>query len=704
MSNHNKTLADAQPGGRVRLSTVLYDRAHDLLGDAYNAGTHGIGYSQQAMELHDAIIPAQPSPGGQGNSLDVLAASIGEVAHRLSTYMPHLSEWADRARDCKKAAEVLAALAARQPVGEPDAYLVQAVKDGETWEHRWYVPRWGDPDPSALEGAVYEIRGSKHPELGIYRVKPFYTAARQPVGEPVDMRMDSMYGAHLHTVECFVGAALELRKRADPYMEAINEGGCASQQTCSGQFDSLAHSIEYALHSIRPTYCDSAESERAAFEIYRVHNLERDEFGRYENTVVADDWAMWQAACRHMKNKGATTPAQAVDLPYSLDADPAGIRARVADVITGTLMVGAQGHTPPPAGHWAEPFWKSARADADAQAVDLGQFRPAVELMEWQERGHAHPDFPEGNPEKHAEALRLLALIDSQAVCGTCSDPIQPDAMTGTKCACSHRPIAWLIEWDNGVTALTKDSGEAAQHRVLKKCKVVPAYARQPVGRSFQAGVAEWMGQCFLPSLYSNMTERGDRLLEEVLELLQAHGYDQARVATLVDYVFGRPVGEPAQEVGGVMVTLAGYCWVAGLDMHAAGDAELARINQPHVMAKIRAKQEAKNALHFDTPLPGNAARQTVGEPFGYCADFDPGAHEFSHTFYYLAPGEKVPEGCTPFFTKQPAQAVDLCALERVRNTLHEMSKQVPDDWCDPVIELQREVQALIDSQAVGNG
>ncbi len=51
-----------------------------------------------------------------------------------------------------------------------------------------------------------------------------------------------------------------------------------------------------------------------------------------------------------------------------------------------------------------------------AQAVDLGQFRECVELMEWQEREHANPDFPRGDAKKHAEALRLLALIDSKAV------------------------------------------------------------------------------------------------------------------------------------------------------------------------------------------------------------------------------------------------------------------------------------------------
>ena len=124
---------------------------------------------------------------------------------------------------------------------------------------------------------------------------------------------------------------------------------------------------------------------------------------------------------------------------------------------------------------------------------------------------------------------------------------------------------------------------------------------------SFQTGVTAWMGECFPPSIVHDRTERGDRLLEEVLELLQAHGYDRIRVATLVDYVYGRPVGDPPQEVGGVMVTLAAYCMVTGLDMHAEGDRELARVTQPEVMAKIRRKQEAKNALHFDTPLPGDA-------------------------------------------------------------------------------------------------
>lgn len=175
-------------------------------------------------------------------------------------------------------------------------------------------------------------------------------------------------------------------------------------------------------------------------------------------------------------------------------------------------------------------------------------------------------------------------------------------------------PCWWIDHGTHGQITQRQDEADAA---VNAGKRVVSYAARQPVGLSdtFQHGVSEWMDKCFLPSLYSDMTERGDRLLEEVLELLQAHGYDKARVPTLVDYVFSRPVGDPAQEVGGVMVTLAGYCWVAGLDMHVHGHAELARISHPEVMAKIRAKQEAKNALHFDTPLPGNAAPPAQAVP-----------------------------------------------------------------------------------------
>lgn len=110
--------------------------------------------------------------------------------------------------------------------------------------------------------------------------------------------------------------------------------------------------------------------------------------------------------------------------------------------------------------------------------------------------------------------------------------------------------------------------------------------------KTFQDRVQPWMMACFGAEISGDKVERGDRLLEEVLELLQSGGYDPARVGALRDYVWSRPGGEPAQEVGGVEVTLAAYCLAFGLDMHAAGEAELARIWTK--VDKIRAKQAAK--------------------------------------------------------------------------------------------------------------
>jgi hypothetical protein len=131
----------------------------------------------------------------------------------------------------------------------------------------------------------------------------------------------------------------------------------------------------------------------------------------------------------------------------------------------------------------------------------------------------------------------------------------------------------------------------------------------------FQRRVSAWMLECFGPKISADRLERGDRLLEEVLELLQSGGYDRGRVQALVDYVWARPVGEPGQEVGGVRVTLSAYCQAHGIDENAEAERELARILQPEVVEKIRAKQAAKAREIPFSPLPSPAPDQAAIVP-----------------------------------------------------------------------------------------
>lgn len=118
------------------------------------------------------------------------------------------------------------------------------------------------------------------------------------------------------------------------------------------------------------------------------------------------------------------------------------------------------------------------------------------------------------------------------------------------------------------------------------------ALADEHEAETLQSRVDPWMQACFGPEISADKLERGDRLLEEVFELLQSGDYPRDRVAALEEYVWSRDRGEPHQEVGGVMITLAAYCLAHGLDMHKAGEDELARIWTK--VEKIRAKQAAK--------------------------------------------------------------------------------------------------------------
>lgn len=136
----------------------------------------------------------------------------------------------------------------------------------------------------------------------------------------------------------------------------------------------------------------------------------------------------------------------------------------------------------------------------------------------------------------------------------------------------------------------------AEQDRDTQVAAIVEAVMAFP---EFQARVQPWMLECFDATIAADKQERNHRFLEESLETVQSGGCTASEAHQLVDYVFGRPVGELRQEVGGVMVTLAALCLAHGIDMHDAGEVELARIWTK--VAEIRAKQAAKPK---HSPLP----------------------------------------------------------------------------------------------------
>ncbi len=143
------------------------------------------------------------------------------------------------------------------------------------------------------------------------------------------------------------------------------------------------------------------------------------------------------------------------------------------------------------------------------------------------------------------------------------------------------------------------DSDKAKVVEALRRAAPSAGSPASAVTEGFQYRVRPWMLACFGPIIPFDKTERNHRFLEEALELVQSIGCTQSEAHQLVDYVFGREIGETPQEVGGVMVTLAALCEANELDMTVCGETELARIWTK--VDKIRAKQAAKPK---HSPLP----------------------------------------------------------------------------------------------------
>lgn len=106
----DKTLADVQPGGRVRLGDQEFAQGCDEL--RMRTDAERSAYLEGVAEGRRAALSAQPSPGGQG-----------DVCIPLPT--PGNGEWSDGWNACREA--MLRgegeALAARQPVGQIVGYM-----------------------------------------------------------------------------------------------------------------------------------------------------------------------------------------------------------------------------------------------------------------------------------------------------------------------------------------------------------------------------------------------------------------------------------------------------------------------------------------------------------------------------------------------------------------------------------------------------
>lgn len=194
MSNDKTTLANVQPGGRVRLGGAIPSPLFDLreaaqhvlhcadCGGDYNCGrpmidaltTLGImkktgrglwSVNARAAQAVVDALSAQPSPGGQGD-----ASHYWPEVDRILVDAYVAGSEGDEFDMIAARTAIHAALAARQPVGEPDEPIFQ-VKHHDDTEATWRDATEAayEMQPAALRRIVYTAPPAQVVDLGRFR-------------------------------------------------------------------------------------------------------------------------------------------------------------------------------------------------------------------------------------------------------------------------------------------------------------------------------------------------------------------------------------------------------------------------------------------------------------------------------------------------------------------------------------------------------
>ncbi len=133
---------------------------------------------------------------------------------------------------------------------------------------------------------------------------------------------------------------------------------------------------------------------------------------------------------------------------------------------------------------------------------------------------------------------------------------------------------------------------------------------------SYQMRVYAWLIACFGQAVTFDRMQRNHRFLEEALELVRSLGCTREDAHILVDFEYDRKAGDPQQEVGGSLLTLAAICVANGYNLEDLGEIELAR-----AWGRIEQIREKQKEKPFNSPLPGKYKESKI--PVSVCEHAD---------------------------------------------------------------------------------
>lgn len=219
MNTNDKTLADAQPGGRVRLGDQAerarfeaWAHAQSYRGgnimadrDAVHPDMYADPVAQLTWKSWQAALSAQPSPGGQ-DALAALQQDYDKLLDSFNRQVEVAEKIAGRAlQQDDRIEELEEALAARQPVGQiPAGFLLVPEKFG--------IPA------DVWEGVEFVIGGPGTGEGEAYLDSTAW------IGDLMQDDGSSIYGLHLSCDECPEEGSVTLAEFAAPPAQAVDLG------------------------------------------------------------------------------------------------------------------------------------------------------------------------------------------------------------------------------------------------------------------------------------------------------------------------------------------------------------------------------------------------------------------------------------------------------------------------------------------------